>query len=325
MLTKEAPQVWPLVRFLKHNRIELVVLNQDVHFHLPGVLAAKLCGLPCVCRKAGGIGEAQRIKRIVTPWVDLFVSISEATHKDQLETPGTRQLIMLHEGLDLKQFQRVPSKEVARRALGIPGGKTVVATISRIEKGKGQIEFLRMAAEVVRSERNVCFLVVGDEGADGGTLMAELAALASSLHLDDAVVFAGWRNDVPAVMAAVDIFVHCPTTFIEGLARTCLEAMAMKLPSIVSDNGGMSDAVIDGVTGFLIAPGDIGAMASAVLRLIRDDNLRRIQGIEARRRIEQMFNMPENAKRLQDVLVECAGQRRGAARSLEVTAVADAV
>jgi glycosyltransferase involved in cell wall biosynthesis len=123
----------------------MVVLNQDVHFHVPGVLAAKWAGVPCICRKAGGIGEARRLKRLLNRWVDLFVSISKATEADQRDTPGTKRLINIHEGVDLTRFGSLPLKQAMRKQLGLPDGKKVVACISRIEKGKGQIEFIKMA------------------------------------------------------------------------------------------------------------------------------------------------------------------------------------
>ena len=80
---------------------------------------------------------------------------------------------------------------------------------------------------------------------------------------------------MPSVLAAFDIFVHCPTTFIEGLCIANVEAMASGKPTIVSENGGLPDAVVEGVTGFIVPPGDIDALAQAILRLLRDPELAR--------------------------------------------------
>jgi glycosyltransferase involved in cell wall biosynthesis len=165
-------RVW---RFIKRESIDVVVLNQDVHFHVPGVLAAR------------------RLKRFLNPWVDLFVSISGATETDQRNTPGTRKLINIYEGLDLLRFRSLPPKEVMRESLGIPGRKKVVAAITRIEVGKGLPEFIRMSAAVLRRYLDVVFLIVGDEGLDGGTLTCELRDLVHSLDLDERVIFTGWR------------------------------------------------------------------------------------------------------------------------------------
>jgi glycosyltransferase involved in cell wall biosynthesis len=302
----QLPLTWKVWRFINRESIDVVVLNQDVHFHVPGVLAAKLAGRPCVCRKAGGIGEARRLKRFLNPWVDLFVSISKATETDQRNTPGTRKLINVYEGLDLQRFASLPTKEVMRESLGIPGRKKVVAAITRIEVGKGLPEFIRMSATVLRRYPDVVFLIVGDEGLDGGTLTCELRDLVHSLDLDEPVIFTGWRDDIPAVMKCVDIFVHCPTTFIEGLARTCLETMALRIPAVVSENGGMPDAVLDGVTGFVVPPGDIEAMAESVVTLLENEARCREFGERARMRVEQVFDAAHNTRKLQEQILEYA-------------------
>jgi glycosyltransferase involved in cell wall biosynthesis len=306
LIRMQLPLTWKVWRFIKREAIDVVVLNQDVHFHVPGVLAAKLAGRPCICRKAGGIGEARPLKRFLNPWVDLFVSISKATETDQRNTPGTKKVLNIYEGLDLQRFRSLLAKEVMRQSLGIPQGKKVVAAITRVEIGKGLPEFIHMAAAVIRRYPDVIFLLVGDEGPDGGALTRELRDLVNSLDLQEHLIFTGWRDDIPAIMSCVDIFVHCPTTFTEGLARTCLETMAVGIPAVVSDNGGMPDAVADGVTGYVVPQGDIQAMVEAVLRLLEDDSRCREFGRRARLRVEQIFDAVHNSRQLQDQILKCA-------------------
>lgn len=302
----QLPLTWKVWRFIQREAIDVVVLNQDVHFHVPGVFAAKLAGRPCICRKAGGIAEARQLKRFLNPGVDLFVSISKATETDQRNTPGTRKVVNIYEGLDLRRFASLPSKNSMRESLGIPHGKKVVAAITRVEIGKGLPEFIHMAAEVIRRRSDVVFLIVGGEGPDGSTLTGELRDLVRFLHLDEHVIFTGWRDDIPAVMSCVDIFVHCPTTFIEGLARTCLETMAVGIPAVVSENGGMPDAVVNRVTGFVVPPGDTQAMADAVLTLLQNDPQCRQFGEQARIRVEQLFDAAHNSRQLQEQILKYA-------------------
>jgi glycosyltransferase involved in cell wall biosynthesis len=301
----QLPLTWKVWRFIERETIDVVVLNQDVHFHVPGVLAAKLAGRPCICRKAGGIGEARLLKRFLNPGIDLFVSISEATQTDQRNTPGTRKVVNIYEGLDLQRFASLPAKEAMRESLGIPEGKKVIAAITRVEIGKGLPEFIHMAATVIRRYPDVVFLLVGDEGPDGGTLTGELRNLVHSLNLHEYIIFTGWRDDIPALMNCVDIFVHCPTTFTEGLARTCLETMAVGIPAVVSENGGMPDAVVNGVTGFVVPPGDIKAMAKSVLMLLENEARCREFGERARLRVEQLFDAAHNSRQLQEQILQC--------------------
>ena len=302
----QLPLTWKVWRFIHREAIDLVVLNQDVHFHVPGVLAARLARKPCICRKAGGIGEARRLKRFLNRGVDLFVSISKATETDQRNTPGTKKIINIYEGLDLQRFASLPSRNSMRVSLGIPRGKKVVAAITRVEVGKGLPEFIQMAATLVQCNADPVFLIVGDEGSHGGTLTRDLGDLVHSLDLDDHVIFTGWRDDIPAVMQCVDIFVHCPTTFTEGLARTCLEAMALAIPAVVSENGGMPDAVENGVTGFVVPCGDIQAMAESTLALLANEERCREFGRRARSRLEQLFDAAHNSRQLQEQILKYA-------------------
>jgi glycosyltransferase involved in cell wall biosynthesis len=306
LMVVQLPLTWKVWRFIKREAIDVVVLNQDVHFHVPGILAARLAGRPCICRKAGGIGEAMQLKRFLNPWVDLFVSISKATETDQRNTPSTKKLVNIYEGLDLERFASLPAKAGVRESLGIREGKRVVAAITRIEIGKGLPEFIHMAAVVILRHPDVVFLIVGDEGPDGGTLNRELRDRVHALNLDENVIFAGWRDDIPAVMQCVDIFVHCPTTFTEGLARTCLETMAVGIPAVVSANGGMPEAVADGVTGFVVPQADIQAMAESVLTLLDNAALCREFGARARLRVEQLFDAAQNTRQLQEQILEYA-------------------
>ena len=306
LLRVQLPLTWKVWRFIKREAIDIVVLNQDVHFHIPGVLAARLAGRPCICRKAGGIGEAMRLKRFLNPCVDLFVSISKATEADQRSTPGTRKVVNIYEGLDLQRFASLAPKESVRESLGIPQRKKVVAAITRVVIGKGLPEFVHMAAMVIRRYPDVVFLLVGDEGTDGGTLTHDLRDLVHSLDLDEHVIFTGWRDDIPAIMNCVDIFVHCPTTFTEGLARTCLETMAVGIPAVVSENGGMPDAVVNGVTGFVVPPGDIKAISKSVLMLLENEARCREFGVRARLRVEQLFDAAHNSRHLQEQILKYA-------------------
>jgi glycosyltransferase involved in cell wall biosynthesis len=306
----QLPLIWKVWRFIKRESIDIVVLNQDVHFHVPGVLAAMLAGRPCICRKAGGIGEARLLKHFLNPFVDLFVSISKATEADQRNTPGTRKLVNIYEGLDLQRFASPPAKEITRESLGIPASKKVVAAITRITVGKGLPEFIRMAAAVSQRYPKVVFLIVGDEGPDGGTLTQELRDLVHSLDMNEHVIFTGWRDDIPSVMRCIDIFVHCPTTFIEGLARTCLETMAVGIPAVVSENGGMPDAVINGLTGFVVPPGDVADMAESILAFLENESRCREFGERARVRVEKFFDAEQNTQKLQEQILEYARPAR---------------
>ena len=295
MATVDIPACLKLRRLIRQKKIHAVVLNNDVHYHVAGVLGTKLAGVPCICRKAGGIGEGKLYKKYLTPLVSLFIAVSRATEEDQrMNNPGTKKLAFVHEGIDLNLFA-VPQKHLGLKAqLGIPESRKIVMNVSRLVAGKGHWELLDAAARVIKEYPEVVFVIVGD-----GLMMDALKERAGQLRLSNHLIFTGWRNDAPAVLSIADIFVHCPTSCLEGLGIANLEAMAMRKPTIVSANGGLPDAVIDGVTGYIVPPGDDRKLAAAIIRLLKDERLAEQLGENARKRVETYFDIRKNARRLE--------------------------
>ncbi|HYX68570.1 MAG TPA: glycosyltransferase family 4 protein [Terriglobales bacterium] len=307
-LLVEAGQLARLLLLLRRLRIGLVVLNNDVHYHPLAVVAARLAGVPCICRKAGGIGEGKRSKRFLTPWVALFIAISEATARDQRQnSPGTKRVVTVYEGIDIDRFAPRSFHPEVQRELEIPFGTHVVGCVARVVEGKGHREFIEAAALVRARCPNTTFLIVGADmaGQEAG-LLAELRRRVQDLGLAGNVVFAGWREDIPAVLSALDLFVHCPTTWLEGLGIAHLEAMAAGKPTVVSRNGGLTDAAVDGLTGFIVTPGDTQQMAEAIRKLLEDPALARRCGQNARRRVEELFDAARNTQQLEKYFREYA-------------------
>jgi glycosyltransferase involved in cell wall biosynthesis len=102
------------------------------------------------------------------------------------------------------------------------------------------------------------------------------------------VVLAGFRPDVLSVHKAFDIFVMSSVT--EGLGTSLIDAMAAGKPVVATTAGGIPEVVVDGETGFLVAPRDHEAMADAIVRLLKDEGLRKRMGRAARARAESLFS-----------------------------------
>jgi glycosyltransferase involved in cell wall biosynthesis len=306
MAIVEVPITWRLTRLLKKEDISLIVLNCDVHYHLAGAFSSKIAGIPCICRKAGGIGEGKKIKKVLTPFVDLFIAVSKATARDQIRNnPRTRRLVITYEGVDSKMFNNKMDPCEKKKELGISTDKKIICSISRFDGGKGQLELLEAASLIIKKYQDVIFLLVGD-----GELMDDLRRKTQRLNLNHYVVFTGWRKDVPEVLSIIDIFVHCPTTCIEALGIANLEAMAMGKPCVVSDNGGLPDAVLDGVTGFVVPVGNIERMAEAILTLLQNEELMKNFGENARKRVEEEFDIRKNIKKLEMYFEEYCDRRK---------------
>jgi glycosyltransferase involved in cell wall biosynthesis len=287
------------------------VLNSDLHSQYCGAVAARLENLPILCRKSGGIGEGLRIKKFVTPLVDIFVPISMATEKDQLANPATKRSVLLYEGVDIPRYRGRRHNPALRSSLKIPENKKIVTSVARLEAGKGQLELIEAAARVVEQYPGVVFLIVGEETPPNGPNTSSLRISVQRLGLTDHVVFAGGRGDVPDILGITDVFAHCPTTWIEGLGICHLEAMASGIPSVISRNGGLPEAAIDRVTAIVVEPADIDAMARAILHFLVNPDVAERFGRAARARAQERFDIAANNAVLENLLQELASRRTG--------------
>jgi glycosyltransferase involved in cell wall biosynthesis len=143
---------------------------------------------------------------------------------------------------------------------------------------------LHAFSTIVKDNRNIRLMIVGDGPED-----SSLKELAKSLSIADYVIFTGNRDDVPALLSAMDVF--CLSSIREGLSNTLLEAHAAGLPSVVTETGGNAEIVKAGITGYLVPVGDVDAMGSAMRCLATDDAKRQELGAAARRRAAARFSL----------------------------------
>src|SRR4029077_5123381 len=139
-----------------------------------------------------------------------------------------------------------------------------------------------------------------------------LRHLAHELDIAGCVTFLGNCSDIPSVLSALDVLVHCPTAP-EPFGRVLAEAMAAGRPVVAARCGGIPEVVIDGVTGFLVPPVDVGAFTVAVVRLLEDPELCRRLGDAGRRRAEARFGIGAHAASVLEVYRAVLEARRAAA------------
>jgi glycosyltransferase involved in cell wall biosynthesis len=196
----------------------------------------------------------------------------------------------LPNAIDVEKWDPRTDGSVVRAEFSIAPSAPVLVSVSRLFPWKGQRDLLRALAIVVRRFPDTKLLIVGaDEPfAHHGSFTQELVALARDLGLLEHVIFTGQRSDIPALMAAADIFTL--PSFEEPFGLVYLEAMAMERPIIALDNGGTPEVVEHGVTGLLSPAGDFAALAANITRLLADPGARRAMGSAGRARVLAMFS-----------------------------------
>lgn len=166
-------------------------------------------------------------------------------------------------GVELADFDFTIDGTPVRDELGIERDAPVAGIVANFEGKKAHGEFFQAASLVAREMPQARFLVVG-RGAP-----ADLPETLQSLGIEKNVVLAGFRTDVPRMLAAMDISVNSSTRG-EGLTGAMRESLAMKRAVVCTDIGGNKELVRDGETGLLVPPHDAAAMSAAILWLLRD-------------------------------------------------------
>jgi len=188
-----------------------------------------------------------------------------------------------------------PSRDEARAALGVRG--FAIGTAGRLTAQKA----LGDALAAVERVGGVELLVLGD-----GPERASLARQVASLGLSDRVrlLGAGSRDDVIRLFRAADVALL--TSAWENLPHTLLEALAVGTPVIATAVGGIPEVVRDGENGLLVSPGDVEAIASAIERVARDDELRRTLAANAGASVEELSE-PRILQRIVRAIVGAEG------------------
>ena len=174
-----------------------------------------------------------------------------------------------------------------------------IGAVSRLSPEKG-FEYLLRAVAMLRDRGVELDVVLAGDGPS----RPALERLADELGLRDRVEFLGEvaHDDVPAMLQRLDIFAM-PSTW-EGFGVSALEASAMELPVVASDIHGIPDVVLDGETGLLVPPADVGALADAIGRLAGDAALRRAMGVAGRAYVEREYRWQDNAALMERLYAE---------------------
>lgn len=288
------PTALRLAAIARRARADVIHTN-GMKAHLLGGLASRVGRVPGIWHlrdfpPAGWAGRmfcraARRLPKVI-------LAVSDAVARSVRSSGSVvPRVVTLHDPIDTRRFHPGVPRGRIRQELGLGPEVPVVGLIAHLTPWKGHELFLDFARAVLNVLGETRFVVVGGlvYETDGHAGYARtLARRAAALGLSERVRFLGARHDIPEILAALDVLVHCPTAP-EPFGRVLGEAMAVGPPVVAARCGGIPEIVDDGVTGFLVAPGDVGAFASAVVRLLADRTLRDRLGRAGRGRVEERF------------------------------------
>lgn len=215
--------------------------------------------------------------------VDRYVTVSHAIKRVLLADGLPDSMISVaHSGIDLERIDSAPDRrDEIRRELAVPDDHRLVANVAHMADHKGQIYLVEAAPLVLAKEPRVTFAIVGE-----GELRASLEARAKELSVP--IRFPGFREDVPTILKALDVFVM--PSHMEGLGTSVLDAMAARAPVVGTEAGGMTEMLHHGENGLVCPIRDAPALAKAILELLQDREKARRFADAARREVEGSFS-----------------------------------
>jgi glycosyltransferase involved in cell wall biosynthesis len=295
------------VRIIRKHRIDVVHTNTSTV--LTGALAARVAGVPHVwhVHEIFRPSDAKVFPPLLDALATRVVVVSRAAERQLL---GQRRALagkvtVVRDGVDARPFREVDpgAVEAVRREWGAGPGERVVGMVGRIGMGKGEDNFLGMAAMVREQVPGTRFAIVGGTFDRRDYLLDELRARAAGIGLGDAVTVTGLRDDMPAVMGAMDVVVHLPDRP-ESFGLSAAEGMAAGKPAVVAAMGALPEIVAHGETGYVVAPGDVEGAARYVAGLLGDDELRARMGLAGAELIEREFSVDRFAREFERVYLE---------------------
>lgn len=179
-----------------------------------------------------------------------------------------------------------------RREIGVPDGAILVGAVGNIRPPKAYDNLLRAFSLVRRSLPEARLIIVGQPLAG---LYEDLLELRGTLGLEAAVHFLGFREDVPRILRALDVFVLSSSD--EGFSLSTTQAMATGLPVVATRSGGPETIVEDGVSGLLVPPADPAALAKGVIDVIQSPDRGGEMGRRARERAVMDFSLQRMVER----------------------------
>lgn len=308
----------PLIKIcqiIREHKIDIVYT--DTVLILDGALAAKLCRIPHIWHIKEWVGQHGRVKFWFSDWLlvkvlnDLSAYVIVMTHfigeLFKAYDLGPR-LQVIYDGVDPAFFEGDLDGQGLREKLGIKKEQIVVGmSASLASTWKQHDVFIEMAALLAPTYPDAVFVVFGAEPKKHRNpvynrpwhYFRTLKVRVTDLGLDDQFVWAGFHSNIAQMMGALDILVHpCAQ---EPFGRVAIEAMAAGRPVVGPDRGGIAESVVHGKTGLLVSADNVEAFANAVAYLIKNPDLRKHMGMNARVHTTEHFSILQHVTSIEEI------------------------
>ncbi|ULA61354.1 MAG: Glycosyl transferase, group 1 [Nitrospira sp.] len=290
-------------RLLRQERVDLIHAH-EFDANVQGTFVAAISGIPLVATVHGKNYFWERFRRrLAYRWVSrraTMVAVSQNLKQFIVEKVGVspERIKVLYNGVDASpRYDRVDVDD-CKKELGLPENHQIVGVVGNLYPVKGHQYLIDGLPAILAKCPNTSFVFAGR-----GELEAALKAQVRRLGIETNVFFLGLRQDIPRILAMLDVFVL--PSLSEGLSMAILEAMSAGKPVIATQVGGNPELVLNGETGFLVPPRDSQALASSVVTLLTNRQQAAQYAERGKRRAEGQFSLRTMVCAYQSLYDEC--------------------
>ena len=302
--------LWSLIRLFRNER-PTVVHTHTSKAGVVGRLAAWIARVPVVVHTPHGhvfyghFGPFRswlflQIERVLSRMTHRLIALTEAERQDHLDRSVGRedQFAVVPSGIDRERFRRARIQGKQQPDwFGCPPDALIVGSVGWLTDIKGHEYLVEAIARLKQEFPSLHLVIVGS-----GDRHEALSRQAESSGLGDALHLLGHRDDVEACLAGMDLFVL--PSLNEGMGRALIEAMAAGLPVVASRVGGIPAVVSHELTGLLVPPGDAGALADALRRLLVHPEWAAQLGMAASRSVDSRYGAVSMVHAIESVFTE---------------------
>jgi len=194
---------------------------------------------------------------------------------------------LIYNGINVEEFNSSLNKDIIKQNYKLPLNKPIITCVANLRPVKGHNNLIKALDIVKKMAKNFVALFIGE-----GELKGGLRNSVKKLNLEDTILFLGRRSpkEIVDLLSVTDIFVL--SSLREGLPTSIIEAMAAGCPVVATSVGGVSELVAEGVTGFLVNSGDVEGLASRLILLLDNSELRVKMSVAGKLRAINKFSLP---------------------------------
>jgi len=288
-----------LCKYIKENKIDIVYTN-SIKSDIYGSLAAKMSGVPCVWFMHDRLSAeyfSKGLARLIALFSRLFakkvICNSESTKRSFVRAGGQKdKAVVVLNGIDVDKYTIHHNTSHSKR----------VVMVGRIAPWKGQKIFIEAARKILEHRDDVNFYIAGSVLFGEDTYRDEIETIIEDKYkISNRMYICDFVEDIPEFLQEADILVHA-SIIPEPFGLSVAEGMASGLAVIAAQAGGIVEMIKDNENGFLYAPGNSSQLADKITCLLDDKELAKRLGENARRTIEEDFNIKDKVKEIEDVL-----------------------